>query len=195
MKRRVVVAGIGNDERGDDAVGPVVARTLQGIGHFPGGGPGHFPGGGRGEPCVAVVAVGSALELLEHWEGAELAVVIDALHSGGAPGAVVVAELGTGAAAAGGRGRGGGRGGSGPDTKTGGLRCTSTHGIGLEAVLGLAGVLGRAPRRVVLVGVEGASFGVQRGLSPAVAGAVDRAGRAVLTLVAGARWPERSEPV
>lgn len=91
------------------------------------------------------------LDLLGCWDDADLAIVIDATRSGQAPGTVQVVDLSTTSQHAG---------------------ATSTHGISLAGVLHLAQAVGRAPRRVVVVGIEGDDFGNGVGLSPAVGAAV-----------------------
>jgi len=60
---------------------------------------------------------------------------------------------------------------------------TSTHGIGVAGVLRLARALDRAPRRVVVVGIEGEDFGRGTGLSPAVVAAVPAAVRRIVDLI------------
>ena len=60
---------------------------------------------------------------------------------------------------------------------------TSTHGISLAGVLRLARAVGRAPARVVVVGIEGDDFGKGTGLSPAVHAAVPVAVGKVLELI------------
>jgi hydrogenase maturation protease len=62
---RVVVIGIGNAARGDDAAGLIAARRLGGLEH-------------EGDP----------VGLLDAWAGAGVAVVIDAVRSGAEPGTV-----------------------------------------------------------------------------------------------------------
>jgi hydrogenase maturation protease len=62
---RVVVIGIGNAARGDDAAGLIAARRIGGLEH-------------EGDPAA----------LLDLWAGADLAVVIDAVSSGAPPGTV-----------------------------------------------------------------------------------------------------------
>lgn len=70
---RISVIGIGNDARGDDAVGLVVARRLQ-----------------RNTPEGVTVQVirGEGLSLLERWQGADAVILIDASSSGAAPGTI-----------------------------------------------------------------------------------------------------------
>ncbi len=144
---RIVVIGLGNPDRGDDGVGPVVA--------------------GRAARTVGLAADAcpppGPAELIERWQGADLAVVVDAVRAGDPPGTVrmmsATAEAALGAGTA------------------------STHGLGLACALRLSQAIGRAPARVVLVGVEGGDFSAGAGLSPAVAAAVPEAVRAVVGLI------------
>jgi hydrogenase maturation protease len=71
-RRADLIAGVGNDWRGDDAVGLVAARRLREL----------LPG-------VRVVELGGdASALLDAWAGAGLAIVIDAVRSGAPPGTI-----------------------------------------------------------------------------------------------------------
>jgi len=149
---RVVVVGMGSEYRRDDGAGPAVAHRV--AGH-----------------CAGVAALGpiaEPLDLLGLWDGADLAVVVDAVRSGAEPGTVRVIELAAEPERA--------RADDPPGT-------TSTHGIGLAGVLRLARAVGRAPARVVVVGIEGADFGQGTGLSPAVDRAVPHAARHVMELI------------
>lgn len=148
---RVVVAGIGSELRGDDGVGVAVASA---VAHL--------------APAVDVGPLGEPLDLLGRWDGAELAVIVDATCSGSPAGSVRVHELGA----------------AGADVPPGDAPA-STHGLGVPGVLRIARAVGRAPRRVVLVGVEGAAFERGEGLSPAVARAVPEAVARVVALVEG----------
>jgi hydrogenase maturation protease len=69
----VRVIGVGNDYRGDDAVGLVVARALRAR---------------RVAGMGVLEQSGEATALLEAWRGAECAVLVDALAAGGTPGAI-----------------------------------------------------------------------------------------------------------
>ena len=71
---RAVVAGLGAEDRGDDAAGLEAARLLSWF----------APGGVR----VHALAGGRTTDLLELWEGVPLAVVVDAAVSGAPPGTV-----------------------------------------------------------------------------------------------------------
>lgn len=152
----VVVASLGSVDRSDDGVGPAVVDGVA----------------ARAPGVRAVGPLADPLDLLGVWDGARLAVVVDAVRSGTAPGTVSRVELD----------------GAVPDGRDapGGRRpiaITSTHGIGLAGVLRLACTIGRAPVRVVVVGIEGERFGHGGRLSPAVAAAVPEAVRQVVQLV------------
>lgn len=146
MTTAMVIAGIGNDYRRDDGAGPAVARYVA----------------QRSTRLVDVGPVVEPLDLLGRWDGAALAVVVDATRSGTAPGTVQVVDL---------------------TAEPSGTRSTSTHGVGLAGVLRLAWAVGAAPARVVVVGIEGGAFGHGDTLSPEVASAVPEAARLVLELV------------
>lgn len=147
---RVVVAGIGSEYRRDDGAGPLVAAHAV-----------DAAGVGR-----AIGPLADPLDLLGAWDDADLAIVIDAVRSGSAPGTLRVVDL---------------SGGTDPPPAPAGT--TSTHGIGLAGVLRLARAVGHAPIRVVVVGIEGEDFGRGIGLSPAVDAAVPAAVRRVVELM------------
>lgn len=69
----LLVIGIGNIARGDDAVGLVVARHLRQVG---------------AEGVRIVEARGEATDLLETWKDAVGVILIDAVESGAAPGTI-----------------------------------------------------------------------------------------------------------
>ncbi|GAA4039284.1 hypothetical protein GCM10022248_01600 [Nonomuraea soli] len=89
---------------------------------------------------------GDPAELVEAWTGADLAVVIDCAHAHDPPG-TIRCHAGLGLPPAG---------------------HTSTHGLSLADALDLGRALGRLPRRLVVVTVEGAGFELGAPLSPAV---------------------------
>jgi hydrogenase maturation protease len=99
--------------------------------------------------------------LLDAWAGLDLVVIVDAVSSGAAAGTVHRVEAG-----------------EGPLPRELGL--ASTHAFSVPDALELGRALGRAPRRVVVIGVEGAAFAMGDPVTPAVAAALDEAARAVL---------------
>ena len=71
--RQILVIGLGNDYRGDDAVGRVVTRRLKAIG---------------ADNVRVVEESGEGAALIEAWKGADFVIAIDAAYSGGAPGSI-----------------------------------------------------------------------------------------------------------
>jgi hydrogenase maturation protease len=67
------VIGVGNDLRGDDAAGLLVARKLRGI---------------CGDDLRVVECEGEPVGLLDMWQGCELTIIVDATQSGAAPGTI-----------------------------------------------------------------------------------------------------------
>jgi hydrogenase maturation protease len=112
--------------------------------------------------------------LLDLWDGLDTVVVVDALRSGAPPGTVHRIEAI-----------------EAPLPRD--LRLASTHAMGIADALELGRALGRAPRRVVVLGVEGSSFGMGDELTPAVACALDALTSSVLREL-GREVPCTSEP-
>ncbi|MEV4611599.1 hydrogenase maturation protease [Kitasatospora sp. NPDC049258] len=142
---RVTVIGVGNDYRRDDGVGwAVVGRLAERVGMHP------LPGG-----AVLVRCDGDPARLISHWDGADLAVVVDAAHAHpGQPGRVHRLELDGGRLAR-------------ADS------ATSSHGLGLGDAVELARVLNRLPRTLIVYAVEGADHSPGTGLSAPVQAAME----------------------
>ena len=134
---------LGSPFRGDDAVGPLVAERL------------------RASGVPVLDCADEPTRLLDHWEGLQTVVVVDALRSGSAPGTLHRIDAG-----------------DGPLPRD--LRLASTHAMGIADALELGRALGRAPRRVVVLGLEGASFGMGEEMTPAVAANLDELVASVL---------------
>ncbi len=133
-----VVIGIGNEFRRDDGIGPAVAASLA----------------ARGAPAVACAAEPTAI--LDAWEGAALAILVDAVD-GPVPGRIrrcTIAEL---------------------------TECApvSSHDLGVRQTYELGRALGRTPEALVVVVVDVADTGHGVGLSPPVAAALPAAVRLV----------------
>jgi len=148
----VVVAGLGNSYRGDDAVGPLVAALFAGV----------------NDGVRDIGPLAEPLDLLGRFDGADLAIVIDAVRSGAPIGTVQVLEIDLAHS---------------NDDSPGEPAVTSTHGIGLVGVLRLARAVAQAPRRLVVVAVEGEAFDLGSSMSAAVHAAVPEALFAVTTLI------------
>ncbi len=150
---RVVVTAVGCEFRRDDGAGPAVLARVR---------------GDLGDAEV-LGPLTSPVQLLGAWDGAGLAVIVDAIRGGGEPGSVRVIELGAGSV--------------GDEDGSPGQR-SSSHGFGVVDAFRLSCALGTAPARVVLVGVTGERFDDGVGLSPSSSSAVARAARLVVGLVA-----------
>jgi hydrogenase maturation protease len=92
--------------------------------------------------------------LLHEWAGLDVVVLVDAATTGAPPGTKHRVDTG-----------------DGPLPRD--LRLASTHALGVAEVLELGRALGRAPRRVVVLGIEGRAFGMGDGMTPAVEAALD----------------------
>ena len=139
---RALVIGLGSADRGDDAVGALVARAVAA----------RLPG-------VRVVDHEDPTALLDAWQDHTPVVVVDAVRSGAPAGAVHWLEtgqhrppIGTPTWARSGHG--------------------SSHAVGLAEMVELGRALGRLPDRLVVVGIEAAGFDHGAPLTPAVAAAV-----------------------
>lgn len=141
----VVVIGFGNEHRRDDGVGPAVADRVAALGLA----------GVRVCSCPA-----EPTAILDAWDGAQLAVVIDAV-AGGSPGRVHRRTL--------------------QDLAE--PRSVSSHDLNVAQTYRLGLALGCAPASVVVVGVDVDDTGHGIGLSPAVTAALPEAVQTVLDIL------------
>jgi hydrogenase maturation protease len=143
--RRLFI-GVGNPLRGDDVAGLLAARALR----------------GRGAEGIEVRELeGEPVDLIEAWEGAELALVADAVSSGGAPGEVHRIEASA-------------------EPLPAALAGPSTHALGLAEAVELGRALERLPRRLVVYGIEAARFEAGAAPGAAVRAAAERVAAAAL---------------
>ncbi len=165
----VLVAGIGHRDRGDDAVGPLVADAVaERLGAYR-----EHSDGGSG---VEVLAGTDPATMLARLDRVESLVVIDAVRTGAPPGSVFVRDLADRPLPASGFAPG---------------APGSSHLLGLAEAIELARVLGRLPASALLVAIEAASFELGSGLGDAVSDAVPLAAQKVLALI-GALESRRS---
>jgi hydrogenase maturation protease len=146
--RPALLVGLGSPDRGDDAVGPIVAQRIATL---------RLPG-------VQVLEQEDPTSLIDLWDDRDLAIVVDAFCSNEVPGTLTIMEPGVGGAplvddAWTGTGRGG------------------THAFGLAAAVELSRALHRLPRRLVLIGIEAGGLEHGAPLSAPVSDAVERAVR------------------
>lgn len=104
---------------------------------------------------------GEPTALFDAWEGLDAAIVVDAVVGAREPGTVHRLDLT-----------------SGPLPTT--VAARSTHAFNLAAAVELGRVLGRTPRRLVLIGIEGLRFQAGTGLSAEVEQALEPAAALVL---------------
>ncbi len=140
----ILIIGCGNADRGDDAAGIAVARRLR----------------ERGMPAMEHSRDGA--DLMEAWAGADRVILVDAVSTGAAPGAVAVWDART-APVAGSR--------------------AGTHAFGVAEAVELARVLGRLPASLTIIGIEAASFAYGAPLTPEVARAVESVSERLILLV------------
>jgi hydrogenase maturation protease len=134
----VIVIGVGNPYRRDDGLGPHVIERLRGLG---------VP------DAMLAVSPGETTELLDLWDGTDLAVVVDAIRSQPChPGRTHRLTV----------------------FDPPGERSRAAHGLDLGEAVELARVLGRLPARLVLFAVEVDDTGYGVGLSLPVAEAAER---------------------
>jgi len=150
--RRLLI-GMGNPLRGDDAAGLLVARALR----------------ERGASGWDVLELeGEPVDLIEAWEGAELALVADAVAPAGEPGRVHEIDAVAGPLPA-------------------ALAGASTHALGLAEAIELARALERLPRRLTVFGIEAEGFALGAEPCAAVRTTVERLAERLL------RWPESNQ--
>ena len=149
-----LVVGLGSPDRGDDAVGRAVVRSVT-----------------ASLPGIAVVDHEDPTSLLDLWDGHDPVVVVDAVRSGAPAGTLHVLETGAaGAPVSEGAWTHAGHGG--------------THAVGLAEMVELGRALARLPGRLIVVGIEAASFDHGAPLTPRVAEAVPAAAARVCHEVA-----------
>jgi hydrogenase maturation protease len=143
----MIVIGVGNEYRRDDGLGPWVIDRLR----------------ERGLPDALLdVSLGETTELIDLWNGADLAIVVDA----------ITADVDSASRAA-------------SSTRPGRIhrlsvvnppaeRCRAAHGLDLGETVELARILGRLPDRLLLYVVEVTDINFGIGLSAEVGAAAAR---------------------
>ena len=135
-----LVIAIGNVFRRDDGVGSELAGRVRAL---------HLP-------RVAVVEALGDVGLIDAWTGHDSVILLDAVHSGAAPGTVIRRDLRAA-------------------TLPRDWFRLSSHQLGVADAVELARTMRRLPTRLVFVGIEGERFDSGRGLTPQVAAALDEA--------------------
>lgn len=142
----MLILGCGNPDRADDAAGLLVAARLRDLG------------------IDAHEHSGDMLALMDEWSREEEVILVDAVVSGAAPGAITTWDARQAALP--------------PDY----FPC-STHALGVAEAVELARALGRLPRRLIVYGIEATNFEPGGSLSSGVAVAVERLARDIAATV------------
>ena len=145
-KTPIKIIGLGNAWRGDDAAGLMVARRLR----------------QENLPQVEIAeSPGSGDSILEAWKDAATVIVVDAVVSGGALGALYRFDA------------------HDPAATFPVSRSLSSHGWGLSEALALGRVFQDLPPVLIIYGIEGQNFSLGDSLSPAVAAAIPEVARRI----------------
>ena len=131
----VLVVGVGNAFRGDDAAGLLVVKLLR-----------------EANPLGVTLLEqsGEGTALIEAWQDYETVILVDAAHSGAAPGTIHRFEVGDGPL---------------PATLTARF---SSHAFGVAGAVELARALDRLPPRLIIYALEGKTFDLCDPISPEV---------------------------
>jgi hydrogenase maturation protease len=136
-----VVIGVGNPYRGDDGAGREAARVVRQ----------HVA-----DELDVVVCELEPTRLIDAWDGAAAALVLDAVASGAEPGTVHRFDA------------------TSEPLPSREFR-SSTHALGIGETIELARAVGRLPERIVVFGIEGETFGSGTELSAGARAGVERA--------------------
>ena len=157
-----LVVGVGNPDRGDDAVGWVVAGALDDCGLL-----------GPGGDVVVRLSQGEPAGLVETWLGHDgPAVLVDATVSGLPPGTVTTFDA--------------------TKAPIDQVTQTSSHGFGPSEAVALAAALGDLPESLVFVGIEAKSFEPGAPLTPEAAAGADQAVELIRSWIEGTGTPDVS---
>ncbi len=143
---QVLIIGIGQEWRGDDAAGLLVARQLRRT---------------AGSGVTVLENSGALTDLLAAWQGAEAAILVDALTAGSPPGEIYRFPVHEKPLP--------------PDL----FPAASSHAWGVARALALGRVLRQLPPYLVVYGISGRDFGLGAGLSAEVARALPEASRQI----------------
>lgn len=150
-----LVVGLGNDDRGDDAVGLKVARRIRDA-DLEGAHP-------RVRRTSAVMEIRDDMTvLIDLWTRFHSTVLVDAVSSDSRPGTIfrfdaLAAPL--------------------PNIFVG---HRTTHNVGVAECIELAQVLGQAPRMVTVYGIEGRTFSLGAPLSQEVESAIEETAKRIM---------------
>ena len=156
---RLIIVGIGNEYRRDDAAGLLVVRRLKEYANEYAAVRSALP------PLEIIEESGEGTALMEAWEGADFAIVVDAVYGEQSPGGIY-------------RGVFAGEELSPPLPPN--FHRHSTHAFGLGEAIELARSFGTLPPKVIVYGIEVADVTAGMGVSPEVEATIDHVVGAIL---------------
>ena len=142
-----LVVGVGNRDRGDDAVGPHVCDRLRAL--------------DSGPEFRSSVCEGSVVDLLLHWDDDDRVVIVDAIAPGDEPGRIVALDITHDVTQ------------DATQVMAQAPSAVSTHEVDVSVAIELARALGRMPAQLLLIGVEAEQLAWGAPLSARVAAAAD----------------------
>jgi hydrogenase maturation protease len=149
-KGRLLVIGIGNADRADDAIGLLVASRV------------------RADPALedthVITRAGDILALIDEWAQSHAVILIDAAAPLSRPGHVHRIDVMV----------------RGLPHELSLSGCASTHAFGVAETIGLARTLGKLPACFIIYAVEGACFAPGAAMTPAVIAAAETVSQSVL---------------
>lgn len=149
QQSKPLIIGIGNCDRGDDQVGIRVAEKIQRR---------------LGDGVDVIFHRSDPAYLLEHWQGRERVIGIDAVVSENVPpGEIVRWDA------------------AGENLPAAGFHA-STHSLGIHQAIALSRALNKMPRRLYLYGINAASFTAGQGMSAAVERAAETVVEEIIAL-------------
>lgn len=134
----ILIIGVGNADRGDDGVGLAVAAALADV---------HL------DRARIHQINGNCLVLLDIWSQAERVIIIDAVRSGGKPGAIYRLDVHQ-------------------QTLSPSMFGNSSHAFGVAHAVELARAIQQLPPHLIIYGIEGHRFETGASLSDEVAQAL-----------------------
>jgi hydrogenase maturation protease len=155
----LIIVGIGNEYRRDDAAGLLVVRRLKEYANEYAAVRSALP------PLEIIEESGEGTALMEAWEGADFAIVVDAVYGEQSPGSIY-------------RGVFAGEVLSPPLPPN--FHRHSTHAFGLGEAIELARSFGTLPPKVIVYGIEVADVTAGMGVSPEVEATIDHVVGAIL---------------
>ena len=123
LSLQIVIIALGNTFRGDDGIGAAVINALK----------------GQLQDCAFIEGQDDSLAIINAWETAELAIIVDAAGPAASPGKVSRLEIDD-------------------QPLPHEMASCSSHGLGLAEAIELGRTLNKLPGQIIIYAVEAVSF-------------------------------------